>query len=104
MDRLLKRSRSLLYYCIVGQPVQDFSPGGDEFVHLFETRFPNLALPQFCRGRIGKAIHEAGVKKQPLLLYLHDTTRPALIEKFVTHTLCNPEIIPYLVSSSHSLI
>ena len=96
MDRLIKRTRKLDTKILVGQEVVDFTPGGDEFVHLLETKFPRLELPRFLRGRIGKAIHEACLKSQPLVLYLHDTRQPGLIERFMTNTLCHPEAVQVL--------
>ncbi len=95
---MIKRTRDLPNHSVVGQDVVDFTPGGDEFVHLVETKFPRLPLPQFVRGRVGKAIHEACLKSRPLVLYLHDTRQPALIERFLTNTLCSPEAITYLAS------
>lgn len=76
-----------------------YEPGGEEFVALYEKKFPKVPKPKFMMGTIENAVHEASVKKKPLLIYIHNSEKSAETKGFLQNTIANPKNIKLLVFS-----
>lgn len=72
--------------------------GGEEFLDLYGKKYQKLPRPQYMKGRIVNAIHEAYSQSKPLLIYIHNHNDTAVNQKFLNNTLANPEAIKVIVS------
>ncbi len=84
---------------IVPKRLVGYDKGGEEFVHLYEQKFPKMPKPKFMMGVLENVVHEASIKFKPLLVYVHHSEQNKdETANFLRNTIANPEAIKILVA------
>ena len=88
---------------LVPKRFKGYDPGGEEFIHEFESKYPKLLKPKFCNGKIEEMLEEATIKNMPLFVYFHSDT-DADAANFIKNTISNKDAVAIIVYHSHITI
>ena len=85
-----------IYNTIVPKFLRGLSPGGEEFIALFEKKFKKVAHPNFIHGTLEEAAEKAKSQDKPLFLYIHNCNKAGL-GTWLREVIGSTEIIDILV-------